>query len=363
MKKILFIAAHRLDRSPGQRFRFEQYFSYLNQNGYECSFSFLISEKDDKYFYSKGNYLKKALILIKSIFIRLKDVLTSGRYDIIFIQREAFITGSTLFERLFSWSSAKLIFDFDDSVWLLQKTDRSANKNLLWLKNPSKTSKIIKMSDMIFAGNQYLADYAASFNKNIVIIPTTIDIHEYQSGSEKKNSGIICIGWSGSFSTIDHFTLALPALKSIKNKYQDRVTFKVIGDGNYTNEELGIKGIAWNKQDEIKELSFIDIGIMPLPDDEWSKGKCGLKGLQYMALGIPTIMSPVGVNKLIIQDGENGFLASEKEEWVNKISKLIEDTELRMKIGEAGRKTVLENYSVDSQKSRYLKYFNQLIES
>ena len=241
-----------------------------------------------------------------------------------------------------------------------QKTERSANKNLLWLKNPSKISKIIKMSDMIFAGNQFLSDYAYPFNKNIVIVPTTIDTEEYKPITRESNSEKVCIGWSGSFTTIDHFSFAIPALKIIKQKYMEKVFFKVIGDGSYSNEELGIKGIAWNKQDEIKELSTIDIGIMPLPDDEWSKGKCGLKGLQYMALGIPTIMSSVGVNKVIIKDGVNGFLASEIDEWVSKISKLIEDKDLRMKMGKAGRVTVLENYSVDSQKSNYLKYFNQI---
>jgi glycosyltransferase involved in cell wall biosynthesis len=170
----------------------------------------------------------------------------------------------------------------------------------------------------------------------------------------------ICIGWSGSITTIKHFDFAVPVLEKLKEKYGNRIRIKVIGDGNYQNEKLEVKGLPWIKQDELKELSDIDIGIMPLPDDEWSKGKCGLKGLQYMALGIATVMSPVGVNTEIIQDGENGMLASEVDEWVEKLSRLIEDPELRRKCAENGRKTVVEKYSVHALKSEYLRLFNEL---
>ena len=138
------------------------------------------------------------------------------------------------------------------------------------------------------------------------------------------------------------------------------IYFKVIGDGNYVQEELGIKGHAWKRDTEIPDLQEIDIGIMPLPDDEWAKGKCGLKGLQYMALAIPTIMSPVGVNTEIIQDGENGFLATTIQEWVDKLSQLIDSAALRERIGVNGRQTVLSSYSVEANKQQYLKYFKEL---
>src|SRR5258705_12517965 len=128
---------------------------------------------------------------------------------------------------------------------------------------------------------------------------------------------------------------------------------KRMGDSRYINNELGIKGVPWKKDDELKELNEIDIGIMPLSDSEWAKGKCGLKGLQYMALGIPTIMSPVGVNTEIIEDGVNGFLASGTNEWVNKLSRLIESEQLRRQLGIASCKTVEDKYSVKSQQHVY----------
>ena len=211
----------------------------------------------------------------------------------------------------------------------------------------------------MIAGNQYLADYAASYNDNVKIIPTTIDTDLYQRIQHKKDK--VCIGWSGSVTTIQHFEFAIPFLTKILKKYGDKVYFKVIGDGDYSNEELNLKGLSWNKNTEISDLSEIDIGIMPLPNDEWAKGKCGLKGLQYMALEIATIMSPVGVNTEIIEDGKNGFIADDHEEWVEKISKLIEHPDLREEMGKEARKTVIDQYSVEANRDLYLTYFKEVL--
>jgi len=357
MKKVLFIASHRPDRNPGQRFRFEQYFDHLRQNGYECHLSYIINVNDDKVLYAQGKYFHKALLGLKAALKRGLDAWSGNEYDIIFIFREAFFTGSTLFERLFSRTKAKLVFDFDDAIWHFDVSE--ANKKLGFLKNPGKTAQIISRVDLVFAGNQYLADFARHYNDKVVIIPTTIDTDEYIPGPFNEGKEI-CIGWSGSITTIRHFQIVVPALKKIKEKFGTRVRFKVIGDGAYKNDELGIRGIAWNKQDELDELRSIDIGIMPLPDDEWSRGKCGLKGLQYMALEIATVMSPVGVNAEIIRDGENGMLAGTDEEWVAKLSLLVENPELRRRLGQAGRRTVLDGYSVHAQKNNYLRYFDSL---
>lgn len=359
MKKILFGVLHRPDRSPSQRFRFEQYLNFLKENGYDYEYSYLIRPEDDKVFYGKGNYWKKFMILFRSILKRWRELRNAKSFDLFFVQREAFMLGTTYFEKGIS-KKTKMIFDFDDSIWLQVVSE--GNKSLGFLKDASKTQKLIQYAHLVFAGNEYLAKYARQFNSNVVIVPTTIDTDEYkritQAASDK-----VCIGWSGSFTTIEHFEYAIPALLKIKEKYGDKVCFKVIGDGNYKNEALNIAGLPWIKKDELKELSGIDIGIMPLPDTEWANGKCGLKGLQYMALEIATIMSPVGVNTEIIQDGENGFLADSTDEWVDKISRLVEDEVMRKKLGAAGRQTVVDKYSVYSQRENYLKYFNELTNS
>jgi glycosyltransferase involved in cell wall biosynthesis len=351
MRKILFLTLHRPNRSPSQRFRFEQYLQFLREEGIEYEFSYLLDEKDDKIFYSNGRVLAKAFIVVKSFFKRLKELYLVRKYQVVFVQRECFMLGISFFERQFAKSGARLIFDFDDSIWLQNVSD--ANKTFVWLKNPQKTAKIIASSSLVIAGNPYLKKYASRYNTNVVIVPTTIDTDEYRKIEIDKGKKII-IGWSGSITTIKHFEYAIPFLKEIKNKFHDLVEFRVIGDVNYVNEELEIKGLAWNKKREIEDLSSFDIGIMPLPDDEWAKGKCGLKGLQYMALEIPTIMSPVGVNTDIIEDGVNGFLAAEINEWVNKLTLLIESEQLRRDIGFNARKTVVKKYSVQSNKELFL---------
>jgi glycosyltransferase involved in cell wall biosynthesis len=359
MPKILFIAAHRPNRSPSQRYRFEQYFSFLKANGYDCELSSIIEEIDDKYFYSPGHFLKKFIFTIKSAIKRLKDVKRANNFDIIFVQREAFMTGSTFFEKQFAKSKAKLVFDFDDSIWLMDTSN--ANKKWEWMKSSKKTGEIISVSNLVFAGNKYLFDYAKKFNQNVKIIPTTIDTTIFQRKDEYKNNEKICIGWSGSITTIKHFEEATTILKKVKNKYGDKVYFKVMGDDTYENKELNIKGLSWTSETEIDIISSFDIGIMPLPNDQWVKGKCGLKGLSYMALEVPTIMSAIGVNTEIITDGVNGFLATTEEDWINKISILIDSFELRIKIGLNGRKTVEEKYSLQSQKNNYLNSFNELL--
>ncbi len=359
MPKILFIASHRFGRSPGQRFRFEQYFSHLEENGYTCELSPLVNEDDDRILYKKGHYFEKLRFIHKCFNIRRRDVKRMNEFDIIFIFREALMTRSTWFERQFAQSRAKIVFDFDDSIWLQNVSD--ANRRWSWVKDPKKTPKLIRLSDMVFAGNGYLADYARNFNGNVKVVPTTIDTEEYRPVDLSARSGPVCIGWSGSITTIQHFQYAIPALRAIKEKYGDRVSIRVIGDGNFADPSLGITGMPWRKETELEDLSAIDIGIMPLPDDEWARGKCGLKGLQYMGLGIPPILSPVGVNTRIIHDGKNGFLAGDTEDWVEKISHLVEDREARVRIGAAARRSVEEHWSVRSWRNDYLKSFNDLL--
>ncbi|MCK6616503.1 MAG: glycosyltransferase family 4 protein [Cyclobacteriaceae bacterium] len=356
MKSILFLDMHREGRSPSQRFRYEQYLPLLREKGFTIHHSFLLNKTDDKLFYSQGKYTAKAWILLKSIARRIYDVLRAHQYDFIFIQREVFMLGTSFFEKLLSYSKAKIIFDFDDSIWLHQVSSTSPNKNLNFLKNPGKTARLISLADVVVAGNQYLADYALRYNPVVKIIPTTIDTSLY-TPREKKTTTVVTIGWSGSKTTIDHFTEALPALEIIKGQYGNLVNIQVIGDSLYRDEKLGIIGKDWSLAREVEDLLNFDIGIMPLPDDDWSKGKCGLKGLQYMALEIPTLMSPVGVNREIIQHGKNGFLCSTTEDWVKYLKLLINDFELRQQIGKAGRVTVHERYSVFANSTRFLSLF------
>jgi glycosyltransferase involved in cell wall biosynthesis len=358
--RILFVGHHRLDRSPSQRFRFEQYLGFLQANGFDWELSNILDAEADRVFYSPGNYLGKLGIFLRSGLHRLRDVVRAGQYDIIFIQREAFMTGTAWFEKQFYQSGAKVVFDFDDSVWLPNVS--AGNASLAFLKRPEKTQDLIRFSHLVFAGNGYLADYARQFNDQVVVIPTTVDTDEYAPPPHRPANPRFVLGWSGSPTTIEHFEYSLPVLRELKRRHGDRIDIQLIGDGSYRNEELGVVGKPWTRQTEVPTIAGFDAGFMSLPDTEWARGKCGLKGLTYMSLAVPTIMSPVGVNTEIIRHGQNGFLATSTDEWIACIERLMTDPELARRIGQAGRQTVLDGYSIHAQKHRYLHYLTALAE-
>lgn len=359
-KRILYIVPHRLDRSPGQRFRCEHFIPWLKENDFEINYANLLSAWDDKFFYKKGYYMLKLFIVIKTFFKRANHVRKAKQHDAVFIYREAFMLGTTRFERKIHKKGIPIIFDFDDAIWLNDVSD--ANKNLSWLKKPEKTAEICKLSSLVITGNKYLADYAKKFNNNVTVIPTTIDTNYHKTAGNITNNKSICIGWTGSRTTVKHFRLLIPVLTKLKNQYGDKLKIRLISDNGLGESPMEIEQVPWTASDEIERLDEIDIGIMPLPNDDWSKGKCGFKGLQYMSMGKPSVMSPVGVNNEIISHEKNGFLANTDAEWEYILIRLIEDRNLRSKIGQAGRKTIEDRYSITSNKDKYLHLFNSVVQ-
>ena len=351
-KKLLCIVHHRYNRSPGQRFRIEQFIPKLKENNWQVEYSNILNQEDDKLFYSSGRYFSKFWIMLKSIRHRFLDLRRISDYDMVFIYREAIMIGSSWFEKRIGKKDVPVIYDFDDSISLLDTS--KGNENLSWLKKPDKVKDICRYATCVTVGNKYLADFAKQYNDKVEIIPTVVNTDYHKPIELEKESEEIVIGWTGTQPTLKHFETALPFLREISTKYGKRVSFKVVVNFPYSVEDLPLEVVQWNKEDEIQELCKIDIGIMPLPNDKWSKGKCGFKGLQYMALEIPTIMSPVGVNVDIINDGVNGYLADTDGEWVEKLSRLIEDVDLRSQIGKAGRQTILESYSRNAIETEFL---------
>lgn len=357
LPKVLILCAHRPKRSPSQRYRFEQYLPYLETQGYQFTYSYLLDANDDVTFYSQGNFLAKIFILFKSVLIRVNDCFRFKNFDIVFIQREATFFGTSFFEKRAFNSGAKVIFDFDDSIWLADTSP--GNKKWEWIKKPEKFFKSAAYAHTVIAGNAYLAVKAQQVNKNVIVIPTTIDTDIHIPKPELRKKAYVTIGWSGSVSTVKHFDQLVPVLIKLKERYKDQIRFKVIGEKNYHNTLLATEAVAWSETTEVDELNSLDIGIMPLPNDEWANGKCGLKGLSYMACGVPTVMAEVGVNKSIVKHGINGFLAANDYEWFNFLGELIENKSLRLQIGNKGRETVLEKYSVHANKALYLWAFDK----
>ena len=192
------------------------------------------------------------------------------------------------------------------------------------------------------------------------MIPTTIDTEKYQL-REASMTSVPVIGWTGSHSTVQHLDTLRGALQKLAQR--DNFRLRVIGTPMYQLPGLDVEAMKWQSATEVDDLKPIDIGVMPLPDDAWSKGKCGAKALQFMAMGIPTICSPVGVNTDIIRDNQNGFLAATEDEWVEKLSSLLRSVELRKRLGSAGRQTVEERYSAKTQAPRVFEIFKSVLRS
>ena len=345
--RMLYLALWSPDRSPSQRYRVEPFLDFWKEHGLETIYEWVLGVGDMRAFYGR-TLPAKAGVALKAALRRGTGLARSLAHppppDVVFIQRQAFFLGGPWTEWLASRRSP-LVFDFDDAIWMPEIS--RGNRRLASLKNVEKIPSILRMANTVIAGNAYLADWARVHNPNVVIVPTCVDTDRYvPRTTNRAPDAPIVIGWSGSPSTIVHFELALPTLARIKQKYGDRVRFKVVGDPEFRDERLGIQGEAWRSDSEVSALQAMDIGIMPLPNDEWSKGKCGLKALTYMATGLPTLSSPVGVNTEIVRDGINGFLAEGEDAWVERIGELIEDPTLRRRLGTAGRNSVVERYSV-----------------
>jgi glycosyltransferase involved in cell wall biosynthesis len=356
--RILAVVPSVYDTSPGQRFRIEQWEPLLADRGVSISYAPFETEELRQVLYRPGNAVAK----VRSVFSGLKkrgESLANVRdFDMVYLFREAALLGPAWFERKIERAGVPIVFDFDDAVFESYKSP--SNGYLSYLKFPTKTATSIRLSAHVMAGNAYLADYARQYNPNVTIVPTTIDTDQYRSKPALQMEGEpLTIGWSGSFSTVQHLDTIRDVLQELAR--DEKFKLRVIGTPNYELPGVDIEALQWKSETEIEDLRKIDIGLMPLPDDRWSKGKCGLKALQYMALEIPTICSPVGVNSTIISDGDNGFIADSKDEWIAKLKSLLHSAELRKRIGSAGRKTVEREYSAAVQAPRVFDIFESVV--
>ncbi len=350
-KSILFITPYPKGKAPSQRFRFEQYLDFLSHDFYIEEHSFWDDKSWNALYKSTNVFFKTyafTLAFIKRIFL----IFSVKNFDYVFIHREATPIGPPFIEFIIAKIlKKKIIFDFDDAIWIHNVSDK--NKAVKYLKSNWKVKHICKWSYKVICGNIFLADYAKKYNSKVMVIPTTIDLkyHKKLPNNNKK----ITIGWTGTHSTLKHLDLIIPVIKKLEKEFD--FDFIIISDKKPEFNVSSLKFIEWKKETEIEDLNKIDIGIMPLYDSDWEKGKCGFKGIQYMSLGIPAVMSPVGVNTEIITHGKNGFLAKNEKEWFSILSELIRNEKLRKTIGQEGKKTIKDTYSIPANKQKYLSIF------
>ncbi len=354
--KLLFLYPYPLYQAPSQRFRFEQYLTVLKSHGVTCICQSFWDNKTWNVLYYRSHYFIKMTGILKGFFRRLSIVLRYRKVDIVFIHRECLPIGPPLIEWIIARVlKKKIIYDFDDAIWL----PNTSNENALasFLKQHGKVKSICRLSFKISCGNLYLKEFAEKFNPFAIVNPTTIDtthLHNPARYNVQKRQDIITIGWTGSHSTLKYLNILLPVFKKLESKFPNQWRLLIIADKPPDLNLGSIEFKQWSKETEIEDLLQLDIGIMPLPDDEWAKGKCGFKALQYLALEIPALVSSVGVNKSIVDHGINGYLCTTENEWLYYLEELLFDESLRKNMGRDGRKKIISNYSVLSNSSNFL---------
>ena len=362
MSKVLFITQTGA-QGPAARYRAYDYIPSLERHGIKCRAHPGVPDLIYQWFYSGNqNAVKK---LLKGAVVsarRLFSLLLIRNADCVVIQKEILPGFFPLFELLIAKTAKKTIFDFDDAVFL---------NGIHGMKH---FARICGACNTVIAGNEYIASCARRFNKNVFVIPTAIDTERFlpaptNDPKPHRQSALACsdgaisdqtvrhfltLGWTGSFSTLPYLEIIKSPLLAAVQSHGASIRVIAHKDGlkdmrkMFSPEFIGahVDYRMWSLEHEIEHLRGFDIGLAPLPDIEWAKGKCGCKLLQYMAMGIPSIASPAGVHTEIIQHGENGFLASSGKEWTDYIGLLAHDPALRASIGAKARQTVIERYSL-----------------
>jgi len=299
--------------------------------------------------HKRAHYLEKAWRAGGATIRRLLCLATSRRYHVVYILREAFPFGPPLLELLLATSVGRMVFDFDDAIYTGHSEPSSLPNPFLYrLKYARQTWRVIRRADRVIAGNRILADYARKYNDGVEIIPTAVDTNRFSYHEPAANRAPMVLGWMGSTSTSPYLGLLKNVFRELKSRFKERIRFAIYGDPGCEAPIEGMDIRPFRLETEIADLRSIDIGLMPLPENDWTRGKCAFKAIQYMALGIPAACSPVGVVNDLILDGENGLLCRTEAEWIEKLSLLIDSLQLRRSLAARARRKIEAEYSVNT---------------
>jgi glycosyltransferase involved in cell wall biosynthesis len=344
--RILFLPRY-APQGASSRYRIWQYVPSFERAGHTVEVHPLLDAGYLTQLYSEQT--RGLRWLAKGYARRLVTMATARRYDAIICEQEAFPYLPAFGESLLRKNGTPLFLDFDDAAHI-----KYENSSLLRHKIP----RLIAAAETVVVGNNYLAKYARQFTRNVCVIPSAVDLSQYPSSHDKSVRENVIIAWIGIPATAEFLKPLLPVFHKLQDKYP-QLRFRFIGAGSeFPANGLNTELPAWSQQTEAELLAESDIGIMPLPDTPFTRGKCGLKLIQYMAAHLPVVASPVGANCEIVADGENGFLANGNEDWFAKLSVLIENPELRRKFGATGRKRVAQDYSLESSFAKWTDILN-----
>lgn len=355
--KVLFLTVDDETRASS-RTRVYQFLPYLKRYGIEHDIVAWNGKAIRPRFKHKINLLLKLYDLIMSEIVNyfamaakiLRALLTIKKYDVVFVQK------ITLWRLLFILRALKVkyVYDIDDAIYTAHSAELAKIKQNIRVNVAIEFMKSAKHMIVELPSTE---EVAKQYCDNVTTILGPVDIKRYQP-SDKSGHEHVTIGWIGSHGNTFYLFNIQDVLENLCGKYEN-VQVKLIGTRGFRSKEHKIKLIEWSLNTELHELASFDIGIMPLTDDEWSRGKGNYKQLQYMALGIPSVVSPVGVNTTLLQDGVNGFLAKTKKEWEEKLSRLIENEQLRKEMGHRSRELVAENYSLEASIPKFVEAITQ----
>ncbi len=342
--------------------KYEQYFDDWHDSGYDIKVSSFMDQSLWEIVYLKGYYFKKIIGVLKGHIRRLRDIFRISKYDVIYIHMWVTPYGSTIFERTFLKLANKVIFDLEDMP-SIQKINRKKLVNPItqFIKNPKKQIYLIKNSNHVITSSPFANEKCMKINKYkaCTYITSSVDTNKFVPSQLKDpEESIVTVGWTGTFSSkpyleeIEDILIALA--KTTKYKLH------IISNFNYSLENVNLKVIKWTKEREVKDLQEFDIGLYPLPSNKWIEGKSGLKAIQYLAFGIPTVASNVGNTPNVIDHEINGILVNKKDEWIKSLKKLINNPKLRIQMGENARKKALNNYSLEVVSNSYAKVFKSI---
>lgn len=353
-KKILFLSPYPFGKAPSQRLKYEQYYSALEQAGYQLTTSSFISLAFWQIIYKNGHLFGKIFYTIVGYFRRLRDLLSIRKYDIVYVHLWVTPLGFPIFERLVCALAKKVVYDIDDMIYLNNTSSRWIDK----IKGRNKPIVLMKKSNHVIVCSPFLADFVKQYNSNVTTILATYNTEQALPLKKHTEKTPVVIGWTGTHSTLKYLKIVEPVLEKISKIRA--IKFLVICNSTYQNDKFDVETINWTAEHEFEDLRKIDIGLYPLEKEQWVLGKSGNKALAYMNLGIPCVATNFGTNKIVIQHKENSFLADDENDWTNYLLLLIDDVELRQQIGIKARQSVEENYSVIKNTSTYLTILNNL---
>ncbi len=346
--RLLALVQKAPGRSPGQRYRLEQWAPHLSRtHGIALEFCAFESAPLTRVIYQPGHVPQKIAFTLFDMLRRVRAVLASRRYDGVVLYREAALLGPPIYEELLARLRVPTVLDFDDAIWM--SSGGGVNGAVAKLRWPQKTARLCELADAVTVGNAYLADWAGQHARDVSIVPTTIELGEYPVFPEPAAHEPFTIVWTGSHSTLQHLETVRPALERFAQVCPTRARLRVICDRPPARPITGLdtEFVPWRAATEAADIAKSHVGLMPLPDDAFARGKCSLKALQCMAVGRPVIVSPVGANMQVVTPEKNGLWASTSEEWVAALQRLAQSQSLRAELGAEARRTVEARYSAE----------------